>query len=104
MEQCLPAAEPPNGSDRFPHWPGFLTRPIFSSPGLSPDLAHSIKKLSEEKKKKKKENENGGDEEKDFIYLQADKKQLVFSVKILEADIETPKKNCYSPETDGTHS
>lgn len=56
LAPALPAAGPPGGSGRFPHWPGFLTGPIFSSPGLSPGLAHSTKKLFKRKKIKKKKN------------------------------------------------
>lgn len=44
--------------------------------------------LSEEREKKR-ENEDGGGKEKDFVYLQADTKQLVLRVKFPEADIET---------------
>lgn len=37
----LPAAAPPGGSDKSPHWPGFQTGPIFSSPIPFPSPAHS---------------------------------------------------------------
>lgn len=63
-QQRLPAAEPPSGSGRFPHWPGFLTGPIFSSPGLSPGPAHSTKKLLRRKKWKKKQREKRRGQEK----------------------------------------
>lgn len=39
---CSPAAVPPDGSGMSPRWPGFQTKPTFSSPSPFPNPAHSV--------------------------------------------------------------